>query len=116
MQVVGVKYHPQNHLHQKINVLIVAIFFAITTFTAMLMKQMKVLQKMQGNTVKIVITNIIDINMAKQIKKKSPAGRKSIEDKKVTVCLYVRQSLLDDKGGKEEVQKQCYEFLGVSIK
>jgi hypothetical protein len=55
-------------------------------------------------------------NMAKQIKKKSPAGRKPVEDKKVTVCLYVRQSLLDEKGGKEEVQKLCYEFLGVSTK
>ena len=54
--------------------------------------------------------------MAKQIKKKSLAGRKSIEDKKVTVCLYIRQSLLDEKGGKEEVQKQCYEFLGVPTK
>lgn len=54
--------------------------------------------------------------MAKQIKKKSPAGRKAIDDKKVTVCLYVRQSLLDEKGGKEAVQKSCYEFLGVSTK
>ena len=54
--------------------------------------------------------------MAKQIKKKSPAGRKTIEDKKVTVCLYVRQSLLEEKGGKEEVQKKCYDFLGVSTK
>lgn len=51
--------------------------------------------------------------MAKQIKKKSNAGRKAIEDKKITVCLYVRQSLLDNKGGKEEVQNQCYKFLGV---
>ena len=49
--------------------------------------------------------------MAKQIKKKSNAGRKKLADKKITVCLYVRQSLLDNKGGKEEVQKQCYEFL-----
>jgi hypothetical protein len=54
--------------------------------------------------------------MKNQIKKKSPAGRKAIEDKKVTICLYVRQSLIDEKGGKEEVQKQCYEFLGVSTK
>ena len=54
--------------------------------------------------------------MAKQIKKKSPAGRKAIEDKKVTVNLFIRQSVLDAKGGKEEVQKQCYEFLGVSTK
>ena len=54
--------------------------------------------------------------MAKQIKKKSPAGRKPIEDKKVTVNLFIRQSVLDAKGGKEAVQKSCYEFLGVSIK
>lgn len=51
-----------------------------------------------------------------KIKKKSPAGRKAIEDKKVTVCLYVRQSELDKRGGKEEVQKSCYEFLGASTK
>lgn len=54
--------------------------------------------------------------MAKQVKKKSPAGRKSIEDKKVTVNLFIRQSVIDAKGGKEEVQKSCYEFLGVSTK
>jgi hypothetical protein len=54
--------------------------------------------------------------MAKQINKKSPAGRKTIKDKKVTVCLYVRQSILEKNGSKEEVQKSCYEFLGVSTK
>ena len=54
--------------------------------------------------------------MAKQIKKKSPAGRKRVEDKKVVVNLFIRQSELDKRGGKEEVQKQCYEFLGVSTK
>ena len=54
--------------------------------------------------------------MAKQINKKSPAGRKPIEDKKVVVNLFIRQSELDKLGGKEEVQKQCYEFLGVSTK
>lgn len=53
--------------------------------------------------------------MAKQ-KKKSPAGRKPIEDKKVTVNLFIRQSVLYAKGGKETVQKSCYEFLGVSTK
>ena len=55
-------------------------------------------------------------NVAKQIKKKSPAGRKPIEDKKVVVNLFIRQSELDKRGGKEEVQKQCYEFLGLSAK
>lgn len=54
--------------------------------------------------------------MVKQIKKKSPAGRKPVEDKKVVVNLFIRQSVLDKKGGKLEVQKQCYEFLGVSTK
>jgi hypothetical protein len=53
--------------------------------------------------------------MAKQIKK-SPAGRKAIEDKKVVVNLFIRQSELDKRGGKEEVQKSCYEYLGVSTK
>jgi len=53
--------------------------------------------------------------MTKQVKKKkSPAGRKPVEDKKVTVNLFIRQSVLDEKGGKEAVQKSCYEFLGVS--
>jgi hypothetical protein len=54
--------------------------------------------------------------MAKQIKKKSLAGRKPVEDKKVVVNLFIRQSLLDAKGGKEAIQSQCYEFLGVSTK
>ena len=54
--------------------------------------------------------------MAKEIKKKSLAGRKPIEDKKVTVNLFIRQSDIDWWGGKEEVQKQCYDFLGVHTK
>ena len=54
--------------------------------------------------------------MAKQIKKKSPAGRKPVDDKKVTVNLFIRQSIIDAKGGKEEVQNSCYDFLGVSTK
>ena len=54
--------------------------------------------------------------MEKKIKKNSPAGRKPVEDKKVVVNLFIRQSELDKRGGKEEVQKQCYEFLGVSTK
>lgn len=54
--------------------------------------------------------------MAKKTKIKSPAGRKPIEDKKVVVNLFIRQSVIDARGGKEEVQKLCYEFLGVSIK
>jgi len=54
--------------------------------------------------------------MAKQTKKKSAAGRKPVEDKKVVVDLFIRQSELNKRGGKEEVQKQCYEFLGVSTK
>ena len=53
---------------------------------------------------------------SKVIGKKSPAGRKPIEDKKVTINLFIRQSVLDEKGGKEAVQKSCYEFLGVSTK
>ena len=54
--------------------------------------------------------------MAKQIKGKSPAGRKPIEDKKVVVNLFIRQSELDKRCGKEKVQQSCYEFLGVSAK
>lgn len=54
--------------------------------------------------------------MVNKAKKKSPAGRKPVEDKKVVVNLFIRQSELDKRDGKEEVQKQCYEFLGVSTK
>lgn len=54
--------------------------------------------------------------MEKQIKKKSPAGRKPIADKKVTVNLFIQQSVLDEKGGKEEVQRLCYNLLGESTK
>jgi hypothetical protein len=54
-------------------------------------------------------------NMAKQIKKNSSAGRKPgrkpVEDKKVVVNLFIRQSELDKRGGKEEVQKQCYDSV-----
>jgi len=49
--------------------------------------------------------------MPKQIKKKSPAGRKSIEDKKVTVNLFIRQSVVDKLGGKELVQKLSYDAI-----
>ena len=54
--------------------------------------------------------------MVNKAKKKSSAGRKPVEDKKVVVNLFIRQSVLDAKGGKEEVKKQCYEFLGVFTK
>jgi hypothetical protein len=54
--------------------------------------------------------------MVNKTKKKSPAGRKPVEDKKVVVNLFIRQSELDKSGGKEAVQKSCYEFLGVSTK
>jgi len=49
--------------------------------------------------------------MAKQIKKKSSAGRKSIDDKKVTVNLFIRQSVIDKLGGKERVQKLGYDAI-----
>ena len=49
--------------------------------------------------------------MAKQIKLKSNAGRKAIDDKKITVNLFIRQSLIDEKGGKEVIQKLCYDYL-----
>ena len=54
--------------------------------------------------------------MEKQVSKKSPAGRKSIDDKKITVNLFIRQSIIDAIGSKEEVQKSCYDFLSVSTK
>ena len=49
--------------------------------------------------------------MAKQVKKKSPAGRKTIEDKKVTVNLFIRQSVVDKLGGKENIQKLSYDAI-----
>ncbi len=54
--------------------------------------------------------------MVNKSKKKSPAGRKPVEDKKVVINLFIRQSELDKRGGKEEVQKSCYYFLGVPLK
>lgn len=50
-------------------------------------------------------------NTQNQKKKKSAAGRKPIADKKVVVTLFIRQSEIDKRGGKEALQKQCYDFL-----
>ena len=49
--------------------------------------------------------------MIEKDKKKSAAGRKPIKDKIVTVNLFIRQSVLDERGGKLAVQNQCYDFL-----
>lgn len=49
--------------------------------------------------------------MKKETNKKSNAGRKPVEDKKVTVYLFIKQSVLDFHGGKEAVQKKCYDLL-----
>ena len=51
--------------------------------------------------------------MAKLIKKKSNAGRKKLADKKMTINLFVRQSVIKAKGGTETVKKMCYDLLGV---
>jgi hypothetical protein len=53
--------------------------------------------------------------MKKKTNKKSNAGRKPLEDKKVTVYLFIKQSVLDLHGGKDAVQKKCYDFLGEKL-
>lgn len=42
--------------------------------------------------------------------KKSNAGRKTIEDKKVIVNLFVKKSVVE-KLGKEQIQKISYEAI-----
>lgn len=44
---------------------------------------------------------------------KSNAGRKKLEDKKETVHLFIRTSVIKAKGGKKKLQASCYEHLGV---
>ena len=54
--------------------------------------------------------------MTNQINKKSPAGRKPIEDKKVTINLFVRQSIVEKLGGKESVQELSYDAITLALK
>ncbi len=51
--------------------------------------------------------------MIKGTLKKSDAGRKKLADKKMTINLFVRQSVIKEKGGMETVKKMCYDLLGV---
>ena len=53
--------------------------------------------------------------MTNQINKKSPAGRKPIEDKKVTINLFVRQSIVEKLGGKESVQELSYDAITLAL-
>lgn len=39
------------------------------------------------------------------------AGRKPLEDKKQMVPLYIYESLINEWGGLEAVQAECYEHL-----
>jgi hypothetical protein len=48
--------------------------------------------------------------------KKDNRGRKPVEDKKVTICVYIRQSLLDKLGSKQIVQMEINKFLENNIK
>lgn len=53
--------------------------------------------------------------MAKKIKqggKRKNAGRKTIEDKKVAVTLYFKQSKIKEVG-LEDLKQQCYELFDV---
>lgn len=61
----------------------------------------------------------MDVNFinSKMTKKKTHggarknAGRKLLEDKKQMVPLYIYESLINEWGGLEAVQAECYEHL-----
>lgn len=42
---------------------------------------------------------------------KSKAGRKPIEDKKVQLCVYLPQSVINSLGGKAEAQNKAATYL-----
>lgn len=52
------------------------------------------------------------------VKKKRPSnnplGRKKIEDKKVLVGVYLRQSVIDAKGGKDAIRSTFLQSIGES--
>jgi hypothetical protein len=39
------------------------------------------------------------------------AGRKPLEDKKQMIPLYIYESLINEWGGMEAIQAECYEHL-----
>ena len=41
------------------------------------------------------------------------AGRKSIEDKKIPITIYVRQSFIDGLGGSDALRNKILKSLGV---
>ena len=49
--------------------------------------------------------------MAKLVKTKSKAGRKSVSDPKKNIQFYCEQSIIDAVGGMEAARKLCYEAM-----
>lgn len=47
--------------------------------------------------------------MAEEVKKKP--GRKKLEDKKVTVIVYIHQSKLDQNGGEDASKQKIYDLF-----
>ena len=44
--------------------------------------------------------------------KRSNAGRKPLEDKKVRVTIWINESIVNSKGGLEATKELCIGFLG----
>ncbi len=44
--------------------------------------------------------------------KRSNAGRKPLEDKKVRVTIWINESIVNSKGGLEATKELCIVFLG----
>jgi hypothetical protein len=53
---------------------------------------------------------------ASQPEKKSNAGRKPIDDKKNTINIFIRESVINMLGGKEVVQQICYDAISNAVK
>lgn len=53
---------------------------------------------------------------APQPEKKSNAGRKPIDDKKNTINIFIRESVINMLGGKEAVQQICYDAISNAVK
>lgn len=47
-------------------------------------------------------------NLSKKKKKKSNAGRKPVDDKKVRVLIFVEQSKIDARKGMDAMKKHLY--------
>lgn len=51
------------------------------------------------------------IDLRGWIRVKDSRGAKPVADKKITVTLMVRASIIEAHGGQDELKKNCYQFL-----